>query len=171
MKRLLFLLVCLVACAPFEPGGSLNPISTRPNSGLTVKAGSSLNLNIFTGSTPNVGVSPAMRYRQSRNEISLFGSSRVWTSVGAATLGGTMLPQGWGLSLGSDAIELIAESNSFASFNTIQTQTEVSFGGYRLGALLSVPNSAAAGTYDVQARVSLRGAEAVALNWTVTVTK
>jgi hypothetical protein len=172
VKKLLFALgVSLVACAPFEPGGSFNPISTRPNSGFSVKAGSSIYLNVFVGSAPNLGVSPAALYRQNRSEVSLSGSSRAWARVNAASLGGTTIPQGWNLSLNDDEVEVLAESSSFTGFDSIQTQTQVSLGTYRLGAQLGVPSSAAAGTYTVQARVDLRGASPVTLDWTVTVTK
>jgi hypothetical protein len=168
---LLVLAASLVACAPFEPGGSFNPISTRPNSGLSVKAGSSVYLNVFVGNAPNLGLSPAALYRQNRSEVSMSGSSRAWARVNAASLGGTAMPQGWDLSLNGDEVEVLAESSSFASFDSIQTQTQVSLGTYRLGAQLGVPSSAAAGIYNVQARVNLRGASPVTLDWTVTVTK
>jgi hypothetical protein len=174
MKRLvgaLLLLLVLASCSMFEPGGSFNPLGLRPNSSLSVKAGSSSSFNIFVGSAPNIGLSPALMYRNRANHVPLSGSDTILAQLGIANLSDTALPAGWGLSIESDEVEIIARSSSNNSFNTIQTSTEVAFGTYRINGNLQVPRSTPLGTYQVQARIGVRNASPVVLEWAVTVDK
>ncbi len=165
-----WLLSSLAACSAFEAGGSLNPLSLRPNSSLNLKAGSSTAFNVFVGNAPNLGLSPAALYRRNENSTLLSGSSRTSARADLAQLSGSVLPEGWQFAIGADSIEVLTASSSSTSFDTIQTTTRVELGVYSINGFLSIPKNTATGSYRVQARIDVRGSSPVVLEWTVGVT-
>ena len=170
MKLLIAIVcLCLTACSAFEPGGSLNPLSLRPNGNFNLKAGSSSVFSVVVGTLPNIGISPAALYRESSNQISLSGSNRTQARLGLAELTGTVLPEDWRLNISGDSVELISSSSSVNTFDTIQTISQIQFGTYRLGGSIGVPKTAKVGSYQVQARINLRQAAPLILEWTVNV--
>ncbi len=169
-RFLIVFLLLLAACSAFEAGGSLNPLSLRPNSSLSLKAGSSTSFNVFVGNAPNLGISPAALYRKNENGILLSGISRTSARADLAQLSGSVLPEGWQLGIGGDFVELLAVSSSSNSFDTIQTSTRVELGTYTVNGFLSIPRTTTVGTYRIQARIDVRGSSPVVLEWAVTVT-
>ena len=161
--------LCLTACSSFEPGGSFNPLVLRPSGNFNLKAGSSSVFSVVVGTLPNIGISPAALYRQSSNQISLSGSDRTQARLGLAELTGAVLPEDWRLDISGDSVELISSSSSINTFDTIQTISQIQFGTYRLGGSISVPKTAKVGSYQVQARINLRQAAPLILEWTVNV--
>jgi hypothetical protein len=165
--RVLVLLIVLTACAP---GSTLNPLQLRGPSSFAVKAGSSTSLRIFTGSTPNLGISPAELYSRNQSGFSLSGSNTTFAFLGLAQLSGSVLPSGWQLELRGDGIDLIGRATSAVTgYDTINTVTRIELGEYRLEAHLDVPSDTALGNYSVKARVDVRGKGPVSLDWVVQV--
>lgn len=161
--------LCLTSCSAFEPGGSFNPLNLRPNGNFNLKAGSSSIFTVVVGTLPNIGISPAAFYRENSNQISLSGSNRTQARLDLAELTGSVLPEDWRLNISGDSIELISSSSSVNTFDTIQTISQIQFGTYRIGGTISVPKTAKIGSYTVQARINLRQATPLILEWSVNV--
>jgi hypothetical protein len=161
----------LSACAAFQSGGALNPLRVRLNSSITVKAGSDTSLRVFMGSIPNLGLDPAEFYRQNSSQVPFSGNSSTFAYLGIAQLTNLFLPPGWNFGIGGDGVEVIANSSSVIAFDgTINTVTRVEVGEYSINTSLSVPKDTALGVYPLQARVSVRGASPVLIQWAVNVT-
>ncbi len=164
------LAVAFTSCAAFESGGSFNPKLVGANSSIVAKAGSDTILRIVAGDISRLGLRPAELFRQRANQISLSGSSSTFASLDIANISNLFLPPGWNLGIGSDGVQVIANSSSVTAFDdTITTVSRVTLGEYSINAALKVPDGTAPGNYTVQARVSIRGAQAVMLQWVVNV--
>ncbi len=171
-KLLPFLLVLtlgLTSCSAFQSGGSLNPIGLRPNSSLSVKAGSNTSFNVFVGNAPYSGLNPAALYRQHTSQITMNGINEIQVPIGLAQLSGATMPLDWEFRISSDYVELKASSFSISNNSTIQTTTQVELGTYSINGNLSVPKNTAAGTYRIQARINVKFSNPVILEWTINV--
>lgn len=166
---LVFMLV-LTSCAAFESGGSFNPKLVDANSSIVAKAGSDTILRIVAGDISRLGLRPAELFRQNSREISLVGDSSTFASLGIANISNLFLPPGWNFGIGSDGVLVNANSSSVTAFDdTINTVSRVSLGEYSINASMFVPSSVVPGNYTVQARVNIRGAQPVMLQWVVSV--
>ncbi len=162
--------LALTSCAAFESGGSFNPKLVRATGSITAKAGADTILRIVAGDVSRIGLRPAELFRQHANQISLSGSSSTFVSLDIANISNLFLPPGWNFGIGSDGVELIANSSSVSEFDdTINTVSRVTLGEYSINASLKVPDGTAPGNYTVQARVDIRGSNPVMLQWVVNV--
>jgi hypothetical protein len=164
------LTMVLTSCAAFESGGSFNPKLVGANTSIVAKAGSDTILRIVAGDISRLGLRPAELFRQHAREVSLVGSSSAFASLDIADIGNLFLPPGWNFGIGSDGVQVIANSSSVTAFDdTINTVSRVTLGEYSINASLFVPSNAVPGNYPVQARVNIRGAQPVMLQWIVNV--
>ncbi len=169
-KILICMFVTLTSCAAFESGGTLNPKEIRANGSITAKAGSDTILKIVAGDVSRLGLRPAELFRKHTNQVSISGNSSIFAPLDLADIEQSSLPSGWKFGIGSDGVQLIANSSSVTTFNdTINTETRVYLGEYSINAALNVPNGTPPGNYTLQARVSIRGAQPVLLQWVVSV--
>ncbi len=160
----------LTSCAAFESGGSFNPKEVRTTGSITAKAGTDTMLRIVAGDVSRLGLRPAELFRQHANQISLSGASSAFASLDRADISSLFLPPGWNFGIGSDGVQLIANSSSTTAFDdTISTETRVTLGEYSINASLKVPSGTAPGNYAVQARIDIRGSNPVMLQWVVSV--
>jgi hypothetical protein len=162
--------VVLTSCAAFESGGSFNPKLVGANSSIVAKAGSDTSLRIVAGDVSRLGLRPAELFRQNSREVSLVGSSSTFASLDIADISNLFLPPGWNFGIGSDGVQVIANSSSVTTFDdTINTVSRVTLGEYSINASLRVPDGTAPGNYALQARVNIHGAQPVMLQWVVNV--
>jgi hypothetical protein len=174
LSRMRFLTLILVlaftSCAAFESGGSFNPKLVGANSSIVAKAGSDTILRIVAGDISRLGLRPAELFRKNSREISLVGSSSTFASLDIADISNLFLPPGWNFGIGSDGVQVIANSSSVTAFDdTINTVSRVTLGEYSINASLFVPSNATPGNYPMQARVNIRGTQPVMLQWVVNV--
>jgi hypothetical protein len=169
LPYLLVLTLGFTSCSAFQSGGSLNPVGLRPNSSLSVKAGSSTAFNVFVGSAPYSGLNPAALYRQHASQITMNGVNEIQAPVGLAQLSGTTMPLDWEFRISNDYVEVTASSLSTNNNNIIQTTTQVELGTYSINGNLTVPKNTAPGTYRIQARINVKFSNPVILEWTINV--
>ncbi len=168
----LFLLFSCSSCANFAKGGLWNPVTLNPYEVLTMKAGTSINAQIYvsaTGLPLFVSGRLARAFRDRTSSISLDGSTNVWvSSTDTARLGGASLPGGWSLNVGSSAVELNGSSSTTEGVDELTTVTRISAGSYRVGVSLNVPGGTKPGAYRVGASIN-SGNGSIRIDWTVNV--
>ena len=166
---LLSVFLSLTSCAMFQSGSSFNPVQVNLSSSITLKAGSSTSLRVMAGDARSLNLTPAVVLNQLSSRLSLTGRSFESVYLGIAQLSNASLPQGWKLEVAGDSVNVTATSNSIVTgIDTISTQTRVELGDYSFQARLDIPNGTLIGaTYPVQARIDVRGANPVMLNWNV----
>jgi hypothetical protein len=169
-KLLILVLLALTSCAAFESGGTFNPKLVGAIASITAKAGTDTMLKIVAGDISRLGLRPAELFKLRANQISLSGDSSAFASLDRADITSLFLPPGWNFGIGSDGVQLIANSSSTTAFDdTINTVTRVYLGEYSINAALKVPSGTAPGNYAVQARIDIRGSSPVMLQWVVNV--
>jgi hypothetical protein len=142
----------------------------RATDSITAKAGADTILRIFAGDVSGLGLRPGELFTLKSRELSMSGRTTTFAPLRLADLTYLATPTGWKLGIATDGVELIANSNSVVAFDdTIRTVTRVELGEYIINAALKVPDGTAPGNYVIQARVNIRGAQPVMLQWVVNV--